>query len=66
MDGLRDTLNRINWTYGRGDIVDVAHDDTGGNVRRHMPHAGVDVRYFTFPKAGFVQYLGHCRKIRSN
>jgi hypothetical protein len=61
---LRATLNRINWHHGRGDIVDIAHDEAGGNVRRNMPHLGTDVRYFTFPKVGFVRYLGQTRKLR--
>ncbi len=57
------TLIRMNWTFGKGDIVFVCHHDPF--VIRRFPHAGRDTRrYRLSADRRKVTFLGRTRVIR--
>lgn len=57
---IKETLNRINWHYGKGDIVSV--DWQNGLVQRIFPYAGYDFRRFRVIN-NRVRFLGKVRTI---
>jgi|GEM_PF-4668707 hypothetical protein len=49
---VKESINRINWSYGRGDVVKINFEGNGiGTVKRKFQYGG-DIRDFYFtPKA---------------
>ncbi len=67
---IRDTLTRMNWTFGKGDIIAVnlfgGAVEQAGIAIRSMPFAGMDKRRFTILDHGRrVRFLGRVRVIRA-
>lgn len=66
---LLETLERINWSHGRGDIrqisqvtVNLVDGTTTGYAHRQFQYGG-DRRKFTILANGKVRFLQHNRKI---
>jgi len=63
-DPLYETIERINWHFGKGDIVCI--DPIRQEVHRNMPFAGNDTRkYRLSDDQQYVIFLGHKCKISS-
>ena len=61
-----DTLNRINWNYGRGDIEKVFQDNLGNYYAVIDFKLGHENIKFSFPRPGFIKFRGKIRRIKSH
>lgn len=61
-----DTIERINWHYGRGRYRDVQGSPCGAVVASFAKQYGMDVCKVTFPRPGFVRVRGQTRKVRAH
>jgi hypothetical protein len=65
---LRETLEKINWSSGKGDITNITiehgqhNQPMGGSVDRKFPYAGTDTRKFTI-KGNTINFLRAQRTI---
>jgi len=63
MNALRDTLDRINWVYGRGTIRGLQQSACGAMVATVALQYGTETPKVSFPRPGFVRFRGVTRKI---
>lgn len=63
MKALKDTLDRINWHYGRGTIRDIQVNQNGAMFAVVHKQYGTETPKISFPRDGFVRFRGKIRKI---
>lgn len=61
--GLKETLERINWHYGRGKIVKIEFNQGGDVVTRKPLYSQEERRKFTV-FGDTVTFLGHKQKLK--
>lgn len=59
MSALKDTLSRMNWVFGYGDIIRILP----GKVKIKKQY-GIVYRKYTLLENNRVRYAGHTRKIK--
>lgn len=65
----KEVLQRINWNYGKGDLVKIEYREEGtGRVNRKM-HYGEDERQYTINCIGInrfiIHFLGHQKSFKT-